>query len=194
MCSKHMSEFVCQQLDELEALFKKKHEQYSSGADELANFRRGALLNGRSDDAEGMNLIFTIPGEPTAQGRPRFSTHGGFVKAYDPEKSRNYKAYVKLLVSEAMQNIGLTLTELPLGVEIIADVGIPASKSKKFKEQALNGLQLPIKKPDVDNVAKIILDSISGIVYKDDKQIVKLTVSKKYSDTPKVEVKIYNVE
>lgn len=54
MCSKHMSEFVCQQLDELEALFKKKHEQYSSGADELANFRRGALLNGRTDDAEGM--------------------------------------------------------------------------------------------------------------------------------------------
>lgn len=73
-------------------------------------------------------------------------------------------------------------------------MGIPASKSKKFKEQALNGLQLPIKKPDVDNVAKIILDSISGIVYKDDKQIVKLTVSKKYSDIPKVEVKIYNVE
>ena len=138
-----------------------------------------------------MNLTFTIPGEPTAQGRPRFSTHGGFVKAYDPEKSRNYKAYVKLLASEAMQRIGLTLTELPLEVEIIADVGIPASKSKKFKEQALNGLQLPIKKP---NVAKIILDSISGIVYKDDKQIVKLTVSKKYSDTPKVEVKIYNVE
>lgn len=69
-----------------------------------------------------MNLTFTIPGEPTAQGRPRFSTHGGFVKAYDPEKSRNYKAYVKLLASEAMKNIGLTLTELPLGVEIIADV------------------------------------------------------------------------
>lgn len=134
-----------------------------------------------------MNLTFTIPGEPTAQGRPRFSTHGGFVKAYDPETSRNYKAYVKLLASEAMQRIGLTLTELPLGVEIIASVGI-------LKEQALNGLQLPIKKPDVDNVAKIILDSISGIVYKDDKQIIKLTVYKKYSDIPKVEVKIYNVE
>lgn len=54
MCSKHMSGFVCQQLDELEALFKEKHEQYSSGADEFANFRRGALLNGRADDAEGM--------------------------------------------------------------------------------------------------------------------------------------------
>ena len=52
--SKGLSEFMYNQLDELEALFKKKHEQYSSGADELANFRRGALLNGRGDDAEGM--------------------------------------------------------------------------------------------------------------------------------------------
>lgn len=52
--SKGLSEFMYSQLDELEALFKKKHEQYSAGADELANFRRGALLNGRADDAEGM--------------------------------------------------------------------------------------------------------------------------------------------
>lgn len=52
--NKSLSEFMYSQLDELEALFKKKHEQYSSGADELANFRCGALLNGRGDDAEGM--------------------------------------------------------------------------------------------------------------------------------------------
>lgn len=52
--SKGLSEFMYGQLDELEELFKTKHEQYSSGADELANFRRGALLNGRGDDAEGM--------------------------------------------------------------------------------------------------------------------------------------------
>ena len=52
--SKGLSEFMYSQLDELEELLKKKQEQYSSGADELANFRRGALLNGRADDAEGM--------------------------------------------------------------------------------------------------------------------------------------------
>lgn len=52
--NKNLNKFVCEKLGELEELFKKKHEQYSSGADELANFRRGALLNGRSDDAEGM--------------------------------------------------------------------------------------------------------------------------------------------
>ena len=52
--SKGLSEFMYSQLDELKELFQKKHEQYSSGADELANFHRGALLNGRADDAEGM--------------------------------------------------------------------------------------------------------------------------------------------
>ena len=52
--SKGLSEFMYSQLDGLKELFQKKHEQYSSGADELANFRRGALLNGRADDAEGM--------------------------------------------------------------------------------------------------------------------------------------------
>lgn len=52
--SKGLSKFMCSQLGELGELFQKKHEQYSSGADELANFRRGALLNGHGDDAEGM--------------------------------------------------------------------------------------------------------------------------------------------
>lgn len=35
-----------------------------------------------------------------AQGRPRFSRQGGFVKAYDPAKSRDYKQYVRLVASE----------------------------------------------------------------------------------------------
>lgn len=137
-----------------------------------------------------MNLCFSIPGEPVAQGRPRFSNRGNFIKAYDPDKSRNYKAFVKVLVIDAMKKQGCTLSELPLEVAIIAYVGIPTSKPKKFKQQALEGLQKPTKKPDVDNVAKIILDSITGIAYQDDKQIVKLSVSKIYSETPKVEVQI----
>ncbi len=46
-------DFVCEQLDELKEQFWEKHKQYSN-SDPLANFRRGALLNGRTDDAEGM--------------------------------------------------------------------------------------------------------------------------------------------
>lgn len=46
----------------------------------------------------------------------------------------------------------------------------------------------PIKKPDVDNVTKIIADSLNNIAYKDDAQIVDSTVRKFYSDMPRVQV------
>ena len=50
------------------------------------------------------------------------------------------------------------------------------------------GLISPTKKPDLDNIAKAILDSLNGIAYKDDSQIVSLLISKKYSDRPRVEI------
>lgn len=42
-------------------------------------------------------LKFIVPGEPCAQGRPRFTTIGGYARAYDPAKSKNYKSFVKLV-------------------------------------------------------------------------------------------------
>ena len=40
----------------------------------------------------------------------------------------------------------------------------------------------------LDNIAKAILDSLNGIAYKDDSQIVSMVVSKKYSNRPRVEI------
>lgn len=126
-----------------------------------------------------------IPGEPCAQGRPRFSTAGGFVRAYDPAKSRNYKAYVKAVCADAAEKQGwLFNTDLPLEVEIIAGLSIPSSKSKKWKLAAAEGVEKPTKKPDVDNIAETITDALSGVIYKDDKQIIKLTVTKLYNERP----------
>lgn len=128
-----------------------------------------------------------IPGEPCAQGRPRFSTAGGFVRAYDPAKSRNYKAYVKAVCAEEAKKQGwLFNTDLPLKVEIIAGLSIPSSKSKKWKQEAMDGKEKPTKKPDVDNIVKTVTDALSGVIYKDDKQITSLVVGKIYSEPPGV--------
>ena len=51
----------------------------------------------------------------------------------------------------------------------------------------------PTKKPDVDNVAKSILDSLNGMAYKDDSQVVECIVRKWYADEPKVKVKLMEV-
>lgn len=137
-----------------------------------------------------------IPGEPCAQGRPRFSTAGGFDRAYDPAKSRNYKAYVKAVCADAAEKQGwLFNTDLPLEVELIAGLSIPSSKSKKWKQAAAEGVEKPTKKPDVDNLIKIIMDALSGVIYKDDKQIIKMSVEKRYAEQPGVtlEVRVLNI-
>lgn len=135
-------------------------------------------------------LVFDIPGEPCAQGRPRFTTISGHPHAYDPEKSKNYKAFVKVLAKEALDKCGWRYTELPLKMTISCYLELPKSKSKKYKTAALEGKAFPTKKPDVDNLFKTITDALSGVAYKDDKQIIIAVVSKFYAEKPSVTVKV----
>lgn len=135
-------------------------------------------------------LMFEIPGSPIGQGRPKFSTINGHAKAYDPEKSRNYKAYVRLLATQAMKDSGFTMIEGPCCLSIDAYFEVPKSKSKKFREAALSGLEYPTKKPDLSNIIKGIEDAINGLAYKDDALIVRLNTVKLYSEIPRVEVSL----
>ena len=139
-------------------------------------------------------LKFEIPGSPIGQGRPKFSTINGHAVAYDPEKSRNYKAYVKLLATQAMKDSGFTMIEGPCCLDIMAFFEVPKSKSKKFKERALLGLERPTKKPDIDNIVKALQDALNGLAYKDDSSIVFLSVAKCYSEVPRVEVILREIE
>lgn len=59
----------------------------------------------------------------------------------------------------------------------------PKSDSKKERERKCAGLASCPLKPDVDNIAKIILDGLNGVAFKDDKQVVGLAVSKRYDMT-----------
>ena len=133
-------------------------------------------------------LMFEIPGSPVGQGRPKFSTINGHAKAYDPEKSRNYKAYVRLLATQAMKENDFEMITGACAIKIWAYFDIPKSKSKKFKEAALASKERPTKKPDADNIVKAILDALNGLMYKDDSCIVELSCVKYYSDVPRVEV------
>lgn len=133
-------------------------------------------------------LKFEVPGSPIGQGRPKFSTINGHAKAYDPEKSRNYKAYVKLLATQAMKDTGFTMIDGPCCLDILAFFEVPKSKSKKFRERALMGLERPTKKPDLSNIIKGIEDALNGLAYNDDSSIVCLSVAKCYSEVPRVEI------
>lgn len=139
-------------------------------------------------------ITFTIPGEPKSKGRPRFSTRGGFVKTYTDSQTASYENLAKLCCREAMVKGSLTRLEGEILAEIKAYYKIPKSTSKKQRIRFICDLDRPCKKPDTDNIAKIILDALNDIAYEDDKQIVVLHVEKHYSDTPSVEVKLEEME
>ncbi len=66
-------------------------------------------------------VVVSIPAEPIAQGRPRLSSRGGFARAYDPPKSRSWKAFVADYASKAMQEAGIAeLLEGPLSPSAFA--------------------------------------------------------------------------
>lgn len=127
-----------------------------------------------------MQIKLEIPGEPMGKQRPKFNR---FTKsAHTPEKTVNYEAYVKSLYVANR----LPLLEGYIEADIAAYYSIPKSASKKKKEQMLLRSIRPTKAPDADNIAKIVLDSLNGVAYKDDSQVVTLHVEKFYSDRPRV--------
>jgi len=64
---------------------------------------------------------------------------------------------------------------------------ITKSKSNKIKA-AMAGKTM--KKPDCDNIVKIICEALNGITYKDDQQITVAQIRKKYADVPRVDVRL----
>ena len=75
-------------------------------------------------------------------------------------------------------------------VSIIAYFEVPKSTSKKKAAEMLSNNISPTKKPDIDNIIKIVLDGMNKFAFKDDTQVIKLEVEKKYAETPRIYVKI----
>ena len=137
-------------------------------------------------------MKFTIPGAPCGKGRPRFARRGQFTRAYTPAKTANYENLVVL----EFQNAGGTYLgdKVPVKVRIDAYYEIPKSTSKKTFREMVANLVFPTKKPDWDNIGKIVCDALNGIAYKDDAQIVDGHVVKHYSEVPYTEVLIEEVK
>lgn len=134
-----------------------------------------------------MNCCFEIEGKIKGKGRPRFSNYGGFVKTYTPADTASYENLIKV---QFRITCGKWYSEMPLKMKITAIHGIPKSTSKKDRARMLSGELKPTKKPDFDNICKIICDALNGIAYKDDTQVVELKMQKVYGELEKVIVEI----
>ena len=133
-------------------------------------------------------VTYLVEGNPVGKGRPKFARRGNFVSTYTPTKTRDYEDLIKEAARKAMGSN--ELLETPVTVAIYITVPIPSSYSKKRTEACLSGFERPIKKPDIDNVAKCFLDAMNEIVYKDDTQVLTLHITKVYGTIGMVEVMV----
>ena len=139
-------------------------------------------------------IHFKIEGRAQPQGRPRAVRMGKGVRMYDPPKSKAYKQMVSARVRSYMKINGIqTITE-PLAIHLNFYFTPPKSYSKKRIRAIEAKEELFTKKPDLDNLAKSILDSCNNLLFKDDSQIVGLTIGKHYGHEDYVDVKVQIIE
>lgn len=110
--------------------------------------------------------------DPKAKGRPRFTKSG---HTYTPDETRKYETFLK---HELRKHKFYDFYNEPLIITIKFFLKTPQKMIRMY----------PCVRPDIDNLAKAILDAMNGIVYSDDKNIVGLMLSKRYHENPGIEV------
>lgn len=131
-------------------------------------------------------IQFTVPGDPKAQGRPRFYRRGSFVGAYDPKDSVSFKDRVALFARSA----GVACLDTPVSILVRFCLKRPQSLMRQKDPEGL----IPCgKRPDLDNFLKAIMDGLTGIAWKDDGLVWSCQVEKVYHEkdgSQRTEIKI----
>ena len=135
-----------------------------------------------------VTIEFQVPGEPKGKGRPRAAKTKRGVRMYTPAATKTYEQAVQAAAVPAMAGRAPLTGPLELTLRVVMPV--PASWSLKRKAAALAGLELPAKKPDLDNILKAICDGLNGVAWTDDALVVDATVRKRYGAEPGVCVRI----
>jgi Holliday junction resolvase RusA-like endonuclease len=108
-------------------------------------------------------MEFYIPAEPVPASRPRV-TRAGF--AYYAKPYTRFKTLLKDWWTSHY-------TADPMLGPVAVGCAFVATRPKKTV--------LAAPRPDVDNYVKALLDSMNGIVWKDDTQVVSLAAAKQWS-------------
>lgn len=139
-----------------------------------------------------MVIKFTVMGEPRGKGRPRFARRGQFVQTYTDDATVSYENLVRL---SYQQQCGFHIfpKECMLEMRISCYLPIPKSASKKKQLLMEQNVLRPTKKPDFDNMVKVVCDALNKVAYADDTQIVDGMVRKFYSRQPRMVVSIKEI-
>lgn len=122
-------------------------------------------------------MDFIVDGKPQGKQRPRFSRISKTV--YTPNKTAKYEKQIAKAYAESGGKC--IPADCYVSVTVSAFFPVPKSYSKKKRENCLERILRPDKKPDMDNILKVVLDALNEVAYEDDKQVVELIGRKYYT-------------
>lgn len=128
-------------------------------------------------------LDVAIQGSPVAKGRPRITMSG---HAFTPQKTRYAHESLTLKLSVHRPRV---LLSGPIDLELGFTMPIPASTSKA-RARGLDG-QPHTNKPDIDNLVKLVLDAMNGLIITDDATVWRLSCSKVYGLEPSTRISVW---
>tara|TARA_R100001480_G_scaffold14029_1_gene22809 strand:+ start:485 stop:907 length:423 start_codon:yes stop_codon:yes gene_type:complete len=136
-------------------------------------------------------ICLTYNINPIPASRPRVTRWG----TYYGKRYSNFKKEMKERTSyESRENLKNTVIWIE-GL-IFADMTffIPMARSWSKKKKSLKNGQYCDNNADLDNYEKAILDSLNGIYFKDDRQIVSQKSQKIWADKGKIKIILREVE
>lgn len=123
-------------------------------------------------------VSFTVLGTPTGKGRPRFNRQSG--RTYTPAKTEAAEGDVRgAFLAQVGFPTGLTG---PLVMYVDAYFARPGGHYKRDGTFSAEGKRqpYPAKRPDADNLVKLVCDALEGLAYRNDAQIVDVSVRKRW--------------
>lgn len=123
-------------------------------------------------------MRFRVLGKAVGKQRPRFNSRSK--QTYTPSKTKDFEKLIANTCTIHMLKNRIETSNKPCKVVIDVMASIPKSYTKKRHRECIEGIELPAKKPDIDNIAKAVMDGLNKVAYEDDTQVVTLTINKRY--------------
>lgn len=141
-----------------------------------------------------MNLYFKFDGEPKAVQSVRFARMGNFVRQYQPAEVTEWKNYIKIMARQQIPD-GFTMMMDIVHVNLSFRFSPLKSWTKKQDLMFQSGEKMyKTSRPDLtDNLCKGLIDSLSGVIWKDDGQIASVKSEKVYAKEPCIILEVFEI-
>ena len=138
-------------------------------------------------------ISFTVPGPPQGKARARTvrNKYTGKPMSYTPESTVLYENWIRTCYMQVDGGIFERNEALMIGVHAYFEP--PKSVSKTKRADMLSGKLRPLKKPDGDNILKVVCDALNGLAYRDDIQLAEKHIYKEYAEKARLEIVLMKI-